>query len=156
MSGLRDIAVPLKVVLGKTRVSVEEFASIGPGTVVELSALAGAPVNEAAVQAGLAAPDLPERIVEASFSGQRRARLEAAALIRQADRRMGTRRFGEALALLHRAQRLSGKHEARLLRRLGHCYLQLGRRAAAHKYLGQALKLDPHNGALKRAYQATR
>lgn len=109
-----------------------------------------------AVLAGLAAPDMPGRIVEASFAGQRRARLQAAALIRQADRQMGKQRYGEALGLLHRAQRLSGRQEAKLLRRLGLCNLQLGRRAAARMYLGRALKLDPHNRVLKRAYQATR
>ena len=117
---------------------------------------AGASAQSASVLAGWSTPQLPGRIVEASLHGRRRVKLEIAALIRGADRRMGQRRWREALGLLHRAHRLSGQHQARLLRRLGRCNLMSGRRAAARSYLGQALRLDPNNASLRQAYLTTR
>lgn len=42
---LKRATVPLEVVLGTTDASVEELAGMGPGTIIELNALAGEPVS---------------------------------------------------------------------------------------------------------------
>ncbi|MFW5744853.1 MAG: FliM/FliN family flagellar motor switch protein [Spirochaetota bacterium] len=42
---IKDVKVPLEVVLGHGEASVEQMSSLGPGTIVELAALAGEPVE---------------------------------------------------------------------------------------------------------------
>jgi len=42
---LRDVKVPLQVVLGETEVSVEELAGLGEGSIIELRSIAGEPVR---------------------------------------------------------------------------------------------------------------
>ena len=42
---LSKITVPLEVVLGATSSTVEQIAAFGPGTIIELDALAGEPVS---------------------------------------------------------------------------------------------------------------
>jgi len=42
---IKDVKVPLMVVLGETQISVEELARIGEGSIIALSRLAGEPVD---------------------------------------------------------------------------------------------------------------
>jgi flagellar motor switch protein FliN/FliY len=42
---IKDIKIPLQVVLGETKVSVEDIATIGEGTIIELSSHAGEPID---------------------------------------------------------------------------------------------------------------
>ncbi len=42
---IKDIEIPLEVVLGTTEHTVEEIAGIGEGTIIELNTLAGEPVE---------------------------------------------------------------------------------------------------------------
>ena len=42
---IKDVKVPLTVVLGGTSVSIEELAGMGPGSIVALEAMAGEPVD---------------------------------------------------------------------------------------------------------------
>ena len=42
---INDIKVPVEVVLGGTSISLEDFSSIGPCTIIELQAMAGEPVD---------------------------------------------------------------------------------------------------------------
>ncbi len=42
---IKDIKVPVEVVLGGTSVRLEDFSSIGPGTIIELQTMAGEPVD---------------------------------------------------------------------------------------------------------------
>ena len=42
---IKDIKIPLEVVLGTAEHTVEEIAGIGEGTIIELDALAGEPVE---------------------------------------------------------------------------------------------------------------
>ena len=42
---LKDVMVPIEVVLGGTELSLDEISSIGPGTVIKLESLAGEPVQ---------------------------------------------------------------------------------------------------------------
>ena len=42
---IKDIKIPLQAVLGETQVSVEDIATMGEGTIVELHSLAGDPID---------------------------------------------------------------------------------------------------------------
>ena len=42
---IKDVRVPLRVVLGETELAVEDIASMGQGTIIELSSNAGEPVD---------------------------------------------------------------------------------------------------------------
>lgn len=42
---INDVKVPVEVVLGGTELRLEDFSSIGPGTIIELKAMAGEPVD---------------------------------------------------------------------------------------------------------------
>lgn len=42
---IKDVTVPLQVVLGETECSLEEIASLGVGSIIELKKLAGEPMN---------------------------------------------------------------------------------------------------------------
>ncbi len=42
---IRDVRVPIEVVLGGTTVSVEQLEALGDGTIIELTSLAGEPVE---------------------------------------------------------------------------------------------------------------
>lgn len=42
---INDVMVPVEVVLGGTELRLEDFASIGPGSIIELHSLAGEPVD---------------------------------------------------------------------------------------------------------------
>jgi len=44
-NSIKDIMVPLQVVLGETQKRLEDIATIAPGTIIELESLAGEPVN---------------------------------------------------------------------------------------------------------------
>lgn len=44
ISEIKDIKIPLEVILGTSKHTVEEIAGIGEGTIIELDALAGEPV----------------------------------------------------------------------------------------------------------------
>ena len=44
-STLKDVRVPIEVVLGETEVTVEQLAGMGEGTIMELRSLAGDPVE---------------------------------------------------------------------------------------------------------------
>ncbi len=42
---LRDVKVPLSVVIGETEISVAELAAMGEGSIVQLKSIAGEPVD---------------------------------------------------------------------------------------------------------------
>jgi len=42
---INDVKVPVEVVLGDTELKLEDFASMGPGTIIELQSIAGEPVD---------------------------------------------------------------------------------------------------------------
>ena len=42
---IKDVRVPLRVVLGETELPVEDIARMGQGTIIELSSNAGEPVD---------------------------------------------------------------------------------------------------------------
>ena len=42
---INDVMVPVEVVLGGTSLRLEDFSSIGPGTILELNSIAGEPVT---------------------------------------------------------------------------------------------------------------
>ena len=42
---IRDVRVPIEVVLGGTSISVEQLETLGDGTIIELTSLAGEPVE---------------------------------------------------------------------------------------------------------------
>jgi len=42
---IKDVTVPLQVVLGETECSLEKIASLGVGSIIELKKLAGEPVD---------------------------------------------------------------------------------------------------------------
>jgi len=42
---IRDVRVPIEVVLGGATLSVEQLETLGEGTIIELTALAGEPVE---------------------------------------------------------------------------------------------------------------
>jgi len=42
---IKDVRVPLQVVLGETELPVEDTARMGEGTIIELRSLAGEPVD---------------------------------------------------------------------------------------------------------------
>ena len=45
-SGLiKDVRVPIQVVLGETQLSVEDIATMGEGTIIELESMAGQPLD---------------------------------------------------------------------------------------------------------------
>jgi len=45
IGNIKDVRVPVEVVLGGTSLRLEDFSSIGPGTILELDSLAGEPVD---------------------------------------------------------------------------------------------------------------
>lgn len=45
IGSIKDIKVPVEVVLGGTSISLEDFSSIGSGTIIELQSTAGEPVD---------------------------------------------------------------------------------------------------------------
>ncbi len=45
VGNIKDVRVPIEVVLGRTSLRLEDFSTIGPGTIIELQTLAGEPVN---------------------------------------------------------------------------------------------------------------
>lgn len=42
---INDIMVPLEVVLGGTSLRLEDFSTLGPGSIIELESIAGEPVD---------------------------------------------------------------------------------------------------------------
>ncbi len=42
---LKDAEVPIEVIVGNTTITVEEMAGMGEGSIIELDALAGGPVE---------------------------------------------------------------------------------------------------------------
>ncbi|MCP4294838.1 MAG: hypothetical protein GY786_04465 [Proteobacteria bacterium] len=42
---IKDVRVPIEVVLGETSLRLEDFSTIGPGTILELQSIAGEPVD---------------------------------------------------------------------------------------------------------------
>ena len=44
LGNMKDVRIPVEVVLGETSLTLEGFSTIGPGTIIELSSLAGEPV----------------------------------------------------------------------------------------------------------------
>ena len=42
---IKDVKIPLQVVLGETEVTVEQLATVGEGTIIQLKSLAGEPVD---------------------------------------------------------------------------------------------------------------
>ena len=42
---IKDVKVPVEVVLGGASIRLEDFSSIGPGTIIELQTMAGEPVD---------------------------------------------------------------------------------------------------------------
>ena len=42
---IKDILVPIQVVLGEKMLRVEDIATISPGTIIELNSMAGEPVD---------------------------------------------------------------------------------------------------------------
>ena len=45
-SGLiKDVKIPIRVVLGETQLSVEDIARFGEGTIIELESMAGEPLD---------------------------------------------------------------------------------------------------------------
>lgn len=42
---INDVKVPVEVVLGGTSLRLEDFSSIGPGSIIELESIAGEPVD---------------------------------------------------------------------------------------------------------------
>jgi len=45
VGSIKDVRVPVEVVLGGTSLRLEDFSSIGPGTIIELDSIAGEPVD---------------------------------------------------------------------------------------------------------------
>ena len=45
IGSIKDVRVPVEVVLGGTSLRLEDFSSIGPGTIIELDSIAGEPVD---------------------------------------------------------------------------------------------------------------
>ncbi len=45
VGNIKDVRVPVEVVLGGTSLRLEDFASIAPGLILELDSLAGEPVK---------------------------------------------------------------------------------------------------------------
>ena len=45
MGNIKDVKVPVEVVLGGTSLRLEDFSSIGPGTIIGLESMAGEPVD---------------------------------------------------------------------------------------------------------------
>ena len=45
LGNIKDVQVPIQVVLGGTEVTVEQLASLGAGSIIRLEALAGEPVD---------------------------------------------------------------------------------------------------------------
>ena len=42
---IKDVKIPIQVVLGETQLSVEDIARFGEGTIVELESMAGEPLD---------------------------------------------------------------------------------------------------------------
>ena len=45
MGNIKDVRVPVEVVLGGTDLKLDEFSSIGPGSIIMLQSIAGEPVD---------------------------------------------------------------------------------------------------------------
>jgi flagellar motor switch protein FliN len=45
VAGINEVVIPLEVVLGSTKHTVEKLSGIGEGTIIELDTLAGEPVE---------------------------------------------------------------------------------------------------------------
>lgn len=45
VSPVKEVRVPVEVVLGGTTLSLEDFSSLGPGSILELDRIAGEPVD---------------------------------------------------------------------------------------------------------------
>ncbi len=45
LGGIKDVKVPPQVVLGETEITVEQLATVGEGSIIELKSLAGEPVD---------------------------------------------------------------------------------------------------------------
>jgi flagellar motor switch protein FliN/FliY len=45
VSPVKEVRVPVEVVLGGTTLSLEDFSSLGPGSILELNRIAGEPVD---------------------------------------------------------------------------------------------------------------
>jgi flagellar motor switch protein FliN/FliY len=54
LGSIKDVKIPVEVVLGRTELSVEQIAGMGEGSVIELTALAGEPVDFVAAGACIA------------------------------------------------------------------------------------------------------
>ena len=62
---IKDVKVPVQVVLGGTELSVEQIASMGEGTIVELETLAGEPVDFVAAGESIARGEVV--VIDESF-----------------------------------------------------------------------------------------
>lgn len=45
VGNIKDVRIPVEVVLGGTSLRLEDFAEIGPGSILELNKIAGEPVD---------------------------------------------------------------------------------------------------------------
>jgi flagellar motor switch protein FliN/FliY len=45
VGNIKDVRVPVEVVLGETSLRLEDFAGIGPGSILELDRICGEPVD---------------------------------------------------------------------------------------------------------------
>ncbi len=45
IGNIKDVKVPVEVVLGGTELKLEDFSSIGAGSIIELQSMAGEPVD---------------------------------------------------------------------------------------------------------------
>ncbi len=45
IGNIKDVMVPVEVVLGSTSLKLEDFATIGPGKIIALKSMAGEPVD---------------------------------------------------------------------------------------------------------------
>ncbi len=45
LGSIKDVKVPLQVMLGETEITVEQLAAVGEGTIIQLSSIAGEPVD---------------------------------------------------------------------------------------------------------------
>ena len=62
---IKDVKDPVQVVLGGTELSVEQIASMGEGTIVELETLAGEPVDFVAAGESIARGEVV--VIDESF-----------------------------------------------------------------------------------------
>jgi hypothetical protein len=79
---------------------------------------------------------------------------EAKSLTDEADRLFGNGAYAPALIKYQEAQKAAGGPRVEFLHRIGRCHLKLNELDEARDVLKRALKLDPANAELKKAYKA--